>query len=989
MYRHTQRGRVWMVAALLATLAGLNTVPPAAAGTRAEPEDLPPTGTAPVDGAVTLSEGAVSGPDADWWSAAQDEIGRSEYQVTWQEQTYLADVPAAYQAPNRAENLRTYFLPDGPIVIPRQGIEPGGPLPWRWEARLVAWGREGAMSAPGEARLDARENRIAYLRGGSVLERYRNDAEGLEQSFTLLDAPPGGQPLRLEVALGGDLLPQVAGEGAAISFSTAGGTDALRYGGLHASDAAGEALPAWLSVDGPGLSIWIDDAGASYPIEVKATLRGLPPESGWSITFAQEGARFGYSLATAGDVDGDGYSDVIVGVPYFDAGLEDEGGALLYHGWRDGLFTVADWVQTGGQAGARYGWSVATAGDVNGDGFADVIIGAPYYSAGQSEEGRVWIYHGAPNGLSSTAARHKESNIASAHFGDSVATAGDVNNDGYADVIIGARDYGVSHAAEGRVYVWHGGPDGIPTGDAHWTAESNQNGGRLGSCVATAGDVNGDGFADVVVGAELYDDTRTDEGAVFVWHGSAAGANGGVAGVPTNAAWQFFSGQAGARLGNAVSTAGDVNGDGYADVIVGAQLYDHSLVDEGGAWLFLGSTAGLAGEWHNFDYGNQAGAWFGYSVATAGDVNGDGYADVIVGAPLFTTSVLEEGKAWVWHGSAAGISATRDWTADGEMPQAWYGASVATAGDVNGDGYSEVIIGAYGHAAMAGRAYAYYGGPGTLRQTAGWTKRSNQMEAYFGTSVGTAGDVNGDGYADVIVGAPRWDGGQENEGAAWVYLGQATGLAIYPALLQEERQRRSRVWPLGGHRRRRQRGWVRRHHRRRTPVAHARDGRGSGFCLRRFRRGPRPGSAAAVEQGQQPSRSPVRNGGGHGGRRERRWLCRHRRRRALLAKRGREQGCSLALLRLGRWPAYRAGLVHGRQPQGCRIWLCRGHCRGCQRRWLQRRDCRLALLARRRHRRGQGLGLPGLKWRPALRPPLARRVQQLCGAHGPCSGHSR
>ena len=771
---------VQAVGLALVLLLAVGSVP---SGPQEAGADFQDTGPSNAGTEVNPPADTAADVDADWWSTVQEGILRSEYHVTWQEGTYLDEVPAAYQAPNRAQDLRTYFTPQGPLAIPRTGIEPGEGPPWRWQASLVGWGRAGAMTVVPEAVLAAQENRIEYRRGESLVEWYRNDEEGLAQGLTLLDAPPGGEPgepLQLELALGGDLVPDLADGGVAIAFGTASGTHTLRYGGLRASDAQGQPLPAWLSLDGATLSICIEDVGATYPIEVQANLRGLLPTWDWAITFGQEGAQFGTSLATAGDVDGDGYSDVIVGAPYYDGGLAEEGGAFVYYGYRDGLSPVADWYNTGGQAGAHYGWSAATAGDVNGDGLADVIVGAPGYTNTQAEEGGIWIYHGAAAGLSDGAARHKESNVANAEFGSSVATAGDVNGDGYADIIVGAPDYSASHVAEGRVYVWHGGSGGIPAGDAHWTAESNQTGGALGSCVATAGDVDGDGYADVIVGARGYDDTRLNEGAAFVWHGSATGVNGGTSGNPTNADWTFVQGQQGAGMGISVSTAGDVNGDGYADVIVGAHLYDFSWIDEGGAWLFLGSETGLASDWDNFDYGNQTEAWFGYSVATAGDVNGDGYADVIVGAPLYTTDVLEEGRAWVWHGSADGISTTRDWYADGEMSQAWYGTSVATAGDVNGDGYSEVIVGAPGHASKAGRAYMYPGLPASLGETAGWTKPRSQAGALYGTAVGTAGDVNGDGYADVIVGAPRWDSAKENEGAAWVYLGQAEGLDEIP-----------------------------------------------------------------------------------------------------------------------------------------------------------------------------------------------------------------
>ena len=165
---------------------------------------------------------------------------------------------------------------------------------------------------------------------------------------------------------------------------------------------------------------------------------------------------------------------------------------------------------------------MATAGDVNGDGYADVIVGAPNYDNGQTDEGRAFVYYGSASGLSTTANWTAESNQASAYFGYSVATAGDVNGDGYADVIVGAPNYDNGQTDEGRAFVYHGSASGL-SATANWTAESNQASAYFGYSVATAGDVNGDGYADVIVGAPNYDNGQTDEGRAFVYHGSASG----------------------------------------------------------------------------------------------------------------------------------------------------------------------------------------------------------------------------------------------------------------------------------------------------------------------------------------------------------------------------------------------------------------------------------------------------------------------------------
>src|SRR5439155_548921 len=147
-------------------------------------------------------------------------------------------------------------------------------------------------------------------------------------------------------------------------------------------------------------------------------------------------------------------------------------------------------------------------------------------------------------------------------------------------------------------------------------------------------------------------------------------------------------------FGRAVGTAGDVNGDGFSDVIVGAPLNDNGQSDEGRAYVYLGSASGVAASAAWTTESNQASAFYGYSVATAGDVNGDGYSDVIVGAPQYDNGQSDEGRAFVYLGSASGLATSAAWTFDCKQPSASFGYSVGTAGDVNGDGFSDVIVGA-------------------------------------------------------------------------------------------------------------------------------------------------------------------------------------------------------------------------------------------------------------------------------------------------------
>jgi len=509
---------------------------------------------------------------------------------------------------------------------------------------------------------------------------------------------------------------------------------------------------------------------------------GVAATPAWSTESNQANA-FGISVAAAGDVNGDGFSDVVIASARYDNGEIDEGRAFVYHGSAAGLSVAPAWSAESNQAAARFGWSVATAGDVNGDGFSDVIVGAYQFDNGQTDEGRVFVYLGSGAGLSSAPAWTAESNQASALFGWSAATAGDVNGDGFSDVIVGAYQFDNGQNDEGRAFVYHGAAGGLSLAPA-WTAESNQSGGWFGNSVATAGDVNGDGFSDVIVGAYLYDNGQIDEGRAFVYHGAA----GGLSLAP---AWTAESDQASAAFGWSIATAGDVNGDGFSDVIVGAYLFDNGQSNEGRAFVYHGSAAGLSPGPAWIAESDQASAAFGYSVAAAGDVNGDGFSDVILGATLYDNGEENEGRAVVYHGSAAGLAAAPSWTAESNRPSTAFGVSVATAGDVNGDGFSDVIVGASGYdngETNEGGAFVYHGSAAGLATEPAWIAQSNQENAFFGLGVATAGDVDGDGYSDVIVGSDSYDNGQPDEGRAFVYLGSAAGLAATPVWTAESNQ---------------------------------------------------------------------------------------------------------------------------------------------------------------------------------------------------------
>ena len=404
----------------------------------------------------------------------------------------------------------------------------------------------------------------------------------------------------------------------------------------------------------------------------------------------------------------------------------------------------------GDSADDRFGQSVSGAGDVNGDGYADLIVGAPswWLSGGV---GSARVLSGAAGSILYTFYSpgvvdpcFYEEGID--HFGVSVDGAGDVNGDGYADLIVGADQfYIVSRRCLGGFAQVFSGADGSPlynpwADDPDWIGAAE--GDRFGVSVSSAGDVNGDGVADQIVGGE--------KGSTRVF----SGLNGSI--LHTFNGDYFYD-----DFGLSVSGAGDVNGDGYADLIVGAPADDNNGTDSGSARVFSGQDGSIL---YTFD-GDSAGDLFGVSVSGAGDVNGDDYADLIAGAPFDDNNGADSGTARVFSGQDGSIL----YTFDGDSAGDRLGTSVSGAGDVNGDGHADLIAGApndVNYGTESGSARVFSGADGGIL----YTFIGDSAGDYLGHSVSGAGDVNGDGVADLVVGALYDDNNGTNSGSARVIL---------------------------------------------------------------------------------------------------------------------------------------------------------------------------------------------------------------------------
>lgn len=428
-------------------------------------------------------------------------------------------------------------------------------------------------------------------------------------------------------------------------------------------------------------------------------------------------------------------------------------------------FNIPNWYYESDQASASLGFSVSGAGDVNGDGFEDIVVGAPKYSGNTYKAGAVFAFYGSPGGLQPIPSWTFGGDQTGADLGFAVAAAGDINHDGFDDILVSAPRYNHEQSREGRVYGFYGSANGLPATPS-WQLESNLVEAYLGWSVASAGDVNHDNFDDVIVGAKWAQDGFVNEGMAQVYLGSEAG-------LASSPVWTTFGGQAGASLGTAVSTAGDINKDGFADVIVGAPLANTSEEDAGQVLVFCGSSSGVEQEPCWTLTGTQLNGRLGEAVGGAGDINGDGVDDVIVGAPGQNTSLPEAGTVYVYGGSETGLSLLPLWTAVSNQSVAQFGTAVQISSDINGDGLQDVIIGAYGYTAdqsQEGRIYVYYGRSGGPNTQPDWIAEGNKAEAEFGFALSSS-DVDGDGQGELLVGAPNYRKETELRGRAFLFEG--------------------------------------------------------------------------------------------------------------------------------------------------------------------------------------------------------------------------
>jgi hypothetical protein len=391
--------------------------------------------------------------------------------------------------------------------------------------------------------------------------------------------------------------------------------------------------------------------------------------------------------------------------------------------------------QSSGYYGAHLG-RVAGVGDIDKDGYLDFVMGAPKAAAAASNGGAAWIISGRTLQILVT----KLGTGKDDYLGDGIDGVGDVNKDGWPDWVCGAWGSDVTAEDAGMAQVWSG-----KTGALLHTFHGSAAHDHFGGIVAGVGDVNKDGYADVAAAAVLGENAaNVTTGWVRVYSGA------------TGAVLHTFYGATDHELyGYGLDGAGDVNGDGWPDIVIGAPSDDTGGSGAGRLEVRSGKDGALL-----LSKLGTASQHLGHSVAGGGDVNGDGLMDVVAGRPGDQGGM---GSIQVFLGPAGATGPAFSGTSNIDR----FGSSVALVGDADHDGRADILAGAPQSAGQPGYARLYSGATGLLLWS---TIQGTEGGAQFGNAVAALGDLDGDGWLEVGIAAPDADVGDPGSNSGTISI---------------------------------------------------------------------------------------------------------------------------------------------------------------------------------------------------------------------------